>query len=290
MSILPAMYSDFKVTLLGTGHPEPLYQRFGPSTLIEAGEQKILFDCGRGTMQRIYQIYPESSDIDKLFLTHLHSDHTTGIPDLWITGFLYHRREKPLQIWGPKGTKHMINHIEQAFSVDKKSRSVFIPNTGLELVTTEIEEGYIYENNGVKVTPFDVSHLTRINEPCLGFRIDYDDRSVVLSGDTRVCENLFKYSRDVDLLVHEVAAIPLDDGVVDRFDRVVKVHTVPEEAGEIFSEVKPKLAVFNHVALFRGVSDDDVMSRTRKVYSGLSVMGRDLMTFEIGNEIRIINR
>ena len=284
------MSSDFKVTLLGTGHPEPSFERFGPSTLVEAGTQRILFDCGRGTMQRIYQIDQNASDIDKLFLTHLHSDHTTGIPDLWITGFLYHRREKPLQIWGPKGTKHMMTHLEQAFSVDKKSRMRFIPNTGLQLDTTEIEEGFIYEENGIRITPFDVSHLTRINEPCLGFRIDYDGRSVVISGDTRYCDNMLRYSKDVDLLVHEVAAIPLDDGIVDRFDSVVKVHTIPEEAGEIFSILKPKLAVFNHVALFRSVSEEDVMRRTKSVYSGPLVMGEDLMTFEIGESVRVINR
>jgi ribonuclease Z len=184
----------------------------------------------------------------------------------------------------------MINHLEEAFTVDKKSRQVFIPNTGLELITTEIEEGYIYENNGVKITPFDVSHLTRINEPCLGYRIDYDGRSAVVSGDTRYCENLLKYSRNVDLLVHEIAAIPLDDGVVDRFDRVVKVHTVPEEAGEILTMLNPKLAVFNHVALFRGVSDDEVVRRTRAVYDGHLVMGRDLMSFEIEEEVKVINR
>jgi len=184
----------------------------------------------------------------------------------------------------------MITHLEEAFTVDKKSRVRFTPNTGLELITTEIEEGFIYEKNGVKVTPFDVSHLTRINEPCFGYRIDYDGKSVVVSGDTRYCENLLKYSRDVDLLVHEVAAVPLDDGVVDRFDSVVKVHTVPEEAGKVFRELKPKLAVFNHVALFRGVSDDEVLRRTREVFNGPLVMGRDLMTFEIGNKITIINR
>ena len=284
------MSADFTVTLLGTGHPEPLYERFGPSTLIEAGDQKILIDCGRGTMQRIYQIDQNATDIDKLFLTHLHSDHTTGIPDLWLIGFLYHRRERPLQIWGPKGTKHMVDHIEEAFTVDKKSRLRFTPNTGLELVTTEIEEGFIYENNGVKITVFDVSHLTRINEPCFGYRIDYGGRSVVVSGDTRYCENLLEYSRDVDLLVHEVAAVPLDDGVVDRFDSVVKVHTVPEEAGEIFSVLKPKLAVFSHVALFRGVSDEEVMRRARVVYDGPLVMGRDLMSFTIGDKIQVINR
>ena len=109
------------VTLLGTGYPIPLLERFGPATLIEAGELRLLFDCGRGTMQRIYQIDKETSSFNKLFLTHLHSDHITGIPDLWITGHLLKRKENPLHIWGPNGTIHMIKHFEEALSVDKKS-------------------------------------------------------------------------------------------------------------------------------------------------------------------------
>lgn len=275
------MSSDFKVTLLGTGHPEPLIDRFGPSTLVEAGDQRILFDCGRGAMQRIYQIDKNASDLDKLFLTHLHSDHTTGIPDLWITGFLYHRNIKPLKIWGPKGTKHMMEHLEKAFTVDLKSRSVFVPNTGLEIITHEIDEGFIYNVNGLKITLFNVPHLTRIKEPCFGYRLDYGGRSVVISGDTRYSENLLKYSRNVDLLVHEIAALPLNDDVADRFNRVVTVHTGPEEAGKIFSQLNPRLAVLNHVALFHDVTGEEVMERIKSHYDGPVLMGKDLMNFII---------
>ncbi|MBM3291988.1 MBL fold metallo-hydrolase, partial [Candidatus Bathyarchaeota archaeon] len=85
------MGSNLTVTLLGTGHPSPRLDRFGPSTLIEAADQKIVIDCGRGTTQRIYQLKNQTKEYDKLFLTHLHSDHTTGIPDLWITGWLMGR-------------------------------------------------------------------------------------------------------------------------------------------------------------------------------------------------------
>ena len=162
------MVSDFKVTLLGTGYPTPRLDRFGPSTLIEAGKTRLLFDCGRGTMQRIHQVDPNANTFDKLFLTHLHSDHTTGIPDLWITGHLRQRYENPLRIWGPKGTKEMISHIEKAFTVDLKVRTEVrshygnhVSNKGLEMVVEEIEEGYAFEENGVLVTPFRVNHPKR---------------------------------------------------------------------------------------------------------------------------------
>jgi ribonuclease Z len=116
------MGSDFIVTLLGTGNPSPRLDRFGPSTLIEAADQKLVFDCGRGTMQRLYQLQQQTRVFDKLFLTHLHSDHTTGIPDLWITRNVMDRSDTPLRIWGPKGTKSMVSHLKEAFKVDLKVR------------------------------------------------------------------------------------------------------------------------------------------------------------------------
>jgi hypothetical protein len=79
--------SDFKVALLGTGSPAPRADRFGPSTLVEAGDQKLLFDAGRGVPIRLRQINVPLGKINILFITHYHSDHTSGIPDVWLTGF-----------------------------------------------------------------------------------------------------------------------------------------------------------------------------------------------------------
>ena len=115
-----------KVTLLGTGSPKPSIERFGPGTLIEAGGQNFLFDCGRGAAQRIWQLNIPLGQVNRLFLTHLHSDHTVGIPDLWLTGWIpaaYGRRYSPLQVWGPTGTKEMMAGLEKAYAWDIKTRS-----------------------------------------------------------------------------------------------------------------------------------------------------------------------
>jgi ribonuclease Z len=108
---------NLRVTLLGTGSPQPRMDRFGPSILVEAGENKLLFDCGRGAAQRIEQIRIPFTEIDALFLTHLHSDHVVGIPDLWLTGWA-RGRKVPFQVWGPAGTKEMMFHLKEAFQFD----------------------------------------------------------------------------------------------------------------------------------------------------------------------------
>lgn len=97
---------SIKVALLGTGSPTPAMNRFGPSTLVEAGQQKVLFDAGRGALQRLRQLNVRWLDVQGLFLTHLHSDHLVGIPDLWLTGsFVPPGRKSALRVWGPTGTK-----------------------------------------------------------------------------------------------------------------------------------------------------------------------------------------
>src|SRR6187551_2579995 len=117
MALAPtvAVAQEIKVTLLGTGTPVPAMNRFGPSILVEAGGQKFLFDAGRGAMQRLAQVKIRWQDVDGLFLTHLHSDHVVGFPDLWLTGWLVGQRQAPLAVWGPRGTQKMMAHLAQAY-------------------------------------------------------------------------------------------------------------------------------------------------------------------------------
>jgi ribonuclease Z len=195
-----------RITLLGTGSPPPVMARFGPSILVEAGEQKFLFDAGRGALQRLTQTSVKYKEIQGVFFTHLHSDHVVGFPDLWLTGWLTGQRIAPLQVWGPKGTKKMMSNLEKAFEFDIKARisdNTGVPS-GVVIKSGDIKEGVVFEKNGVKITAFEVDH-ERV-KPAFGYRIDYAGRSVVLSGDTRRSENLIRYSKGVDLLIHEVVS------------------------------------------------------------------------------------
>lgn len=278
-----------KVTLLGTGTPQPVMERFGPSILIEAGEQKFLFDAGRGTLQRLTQINVKYREIQGVFFTHLHSDHVVGFPDLWLTGWLTGQRIAPLQVWGPEGTKEMMSNLEKAFEFDIKIRisdDKASPD-GVVIQAVDIKEGVVYEKNGVKVTAFEVDHAPV--KPAFGYRIDYSGRSVVLSGDTRFSENLIRYSKGVDLLIHEVVS-PETIGLMkyppERAKAIVGHHTTPEQAGKIFSLVKPRMAIFSHIVP-PTATEQDILPLTRKNYAGAVELGEDLMVIEVGDKIEI---
>jgi ribonuclease Z len=290
---------NLKVTLLGTGTPRPVMDRFGPATLVQTDKETFLFYCGRGAAQRIWQLRIPLGQVTALFLTHLHSDHVNGIPDFWLTGWLatnYARRKTSLQIWGPAGTKEMMSFLEKAFQADYRIRieDEKLPPEAFPVIAQDIKEGVVYEKNGVKITAFEVDHFPgRDIEPCLGYRIDYAGRSVVLSGDTRFSENLISFSKGADVLIHEVAAAKeelIKTSVATQ--RIIDHHTSPEEAGKVFSRVKPKLAVYTHFVM---VSSDtisaptveDIITMTRKTYSGPLEAGEDLMIIEVGDAVKV---
>lgn len=285
---LAAFGQNLKVTLLGTGSPQPRMDRFGPSILVEAGQKKLLFDCGRGATQRIEQIKIPFTEIDALFLTHLHSDHVVGIPDLWLIGWA-RGRKAPLRVWGPAGTKAMMSHLEEAFQFDIQIRQEDdnLPAQGVTVAARDIDQGVVYDDAGIKITAFAVDH-GRV-KPALGYRVDYAGHSVVLSGDTRYSENLIHFSQGIDLLIHEVIdpdAFRAKNPSVspERFQAIVGHHTTAEQAGTVFARVKPKLAVYSHI-----VPGDatELVPVTRKTYSGPLEVGEDLMSFEVGEKVEV---
>ena len=277
-----------RVTLLGTGSPPPVMNRFGPSTLVEAGGEKLVFDAGRGNLQRLVQAKVDLKDIHALFLTHLHSDHVVGIPDMFLTGWLIGRRETPFRVWGPRGTKDMMTHLERAFEFDIRIRLYDDrpPPQGIVVRAEDIQQGVVYEQNGVKVTAFDVDH--RPVHPALGYRIDYAGRSVVLSGDTKFSENLIRFAQGADLVVHSVAApeVVSRGRSPERTKAILDHHTMPEEAGTVFARVRPKLAIFSHIVLPHATAQD-LIPATRKNYTGSLELGEDLDVIEVGDTVTL---
>jgi ribonuclease Z len=294
----PLSAQAIKITLLGTGTPLPSMERFGAATLVEAGGNYFLFDCGRGAAQRLWQQKISPAKVNNLFLTHLHSDHTVGIPDLWLIGLMpavYGNRKETFEVWGPAGTAEMMQGIKTAYSWDIKTRIAEYPNadSGTVINAQNINEGVVYDKEGIRITAFLVNH-SDIIDSAFGYRLDYKGHSVVISGDTRYSENLIKYSRNVDVLIHEVIVVKAELLAKSALARkIVNFHTTPEQAGKVFSLTKPRLAVYTHIAIppidpaLPLPTIDDIISETRKNYTGLLEVGEDLMTIEIGDTIKI---
>src|SRR5258707_15490553 len=185
---------DFKVTLLGTGTPIPSIDRFGPSTLIEAGDQKLLIDAGRGATIRLHQLNIPIGRLDALLLTHFHSDHISGVPDVWLTGWLesyFGSRQTPFRVIGPRGTKRLIAKLEEAYADDIRIRVADekLPPDRIATLVEEYErDGKDYEKDGLKVIPFEVDHGDVI-KPTYSYHIEYKARAARLSDCTRCKQN-----------------------------------------------------------------------------------------------------
>ncbi|BAM88935.1 putative hydrolase [Bradyrhizobium oligotrophicum S58] len=284
-----------KVTLLGTGTPTPRIGSFSASTLVEAGPEKLLFDMGRGSTVRLFQKRIPLGAITAHFITHLHSDHIVGLPDMWLSGWIgtpWASRKSPMVIFGPTGTVAMTQNLTKAFSEDIRIREddEHLPPEGVAFNASDIQPGLVYEKNGVQVTAIEVNHGEKI-KPAFGYVIEYGGKKVVLSGDTKYDERVANAAKGADLLVHEVAIIE-PDLVKDypSYRDIEAHHTSPEEAGRIFSLAKPKLAVYSHIVFatvkpVQDVPEEALLRRTRATYQGPLVIGHDLMSFSVGDGV-----
>jgi ribonuclease Z len=289
--------SDFRVTLLGTGVPIPSPDRFGPCTLVEAGDQKFLIDAGRGATIRLCQLRLPIGRIDVQLLTHYHSDHTSGLPDVWLTGWLesyFGTRKTPYRVIGPTGARELIENLERAYALDIKIRVADekLSLSGIATNVTEFDgDGTVYEQNGVRLIAFEVDHGDVI-KPCYGYRFEYGGRVAVFSSDTRYNHNVIKYGAGADLLVHEVASAGPELMKEAYIQRIIGHHTTPREAGLVFAQTKPKLAAYTHIAQLGNEhipppTIEDILAETRTTYSGPLIVGEDLMAFEIGETVSV---
>lgn len=280
------------VTMLGTSAPRVSTVRFGPSTLVQAGGLNLLFDAGRGAATRLTQLGVSLGNIEGVFITHFHSDHLNGFADLWMTGYLgpHGGRSTPLNVYGPPGIMEITDGLLVAYLADRAIRGSggLVVNEGTLIETHEYSaDGVVFENDGVRVTAFEVNHGELI-KPAYGYRVDYAGRSVVISGDTKYNQNVIDYGRGVDLLIHEVD-ITTDPALQNIRDN----HTSPEEAGQIFTETAPKMAAYTHILRLGGPEYpppglDELAARTRETYDGPLTIGEDLLRFHIGDQVTVI--
>lgn len=268
------------IVLLGTGGPRPNPAASGPATAIVVGSRVFLFDAGPGVERRLSAAGLPINGVTALFITHLHSDHTLGLPDLIFTSWVMGRRG-PLQAYGPHGLRAMTDHIIAAWAEDIAIRTDGLEHetrNGFRVAVHEIRPGVVYDSGGVKVTAIPVLHGNW--KEAFGYRIDTPDRSIVISGDTRPSEALTAAARGVDVLVHEVypqsrMAPENRPGGADWPRYLRAFHTSDVELGRMAAIAGPKLLILTHI-IRAGATDDELIAGIRSGgFRGRVVVGKD---------------
>ena len=289
---------EIKLTFLGTGAPRPSAKRYGPAILVEAGEYKILVDAGPGMRERIFEAggFELLTDIHHVLITHLHYDHTIELPNLWLTGWLF-GRETNMKVYGPEGTTELMNHFEDAYDWDLRYRYMTnVHKEGSDLITTDVDPGVFFNENGLKITAFNVAHLPinieteellGLEGATYGYRIDYKGRSVVFSGDTRSLpgSEIIDISKGVDVLVHETQ-IPYPGATKEALlaNVSMSVHSTPAQVAHVFNQARPRMGIYSHI-IPPETTRDKLLGMTD--YDGIMEVAEDLMTLMIGEEITI---
>ena len=261
--------------------------RQGIATLLRAGDEWLLFDTGRATLQRLYECGIPAAKVHRIFYTHLHSDHICGLGDLWMTGWFVLHRSAPLMVHGPEGTARFIRGLQEVhhFDLAVRPRYETAAKDGRDILVEEFREGVVYESGELRVSAFLVDHGPV--KPAYGFRIDWHGHSVVLSGDTTYCPNLVHHAANCDLLIHEIAAGSRQQLAANEITRrVLSIHTDPDQMARICEETRPRLTVLNHVSLWR-VTQFDLLARVRAGTRQPVELGEDRMEILVGSEIRV---
>ncbi len=273
-----------EITLLGTGSPMVDPNRAGPSTLVKAGDQTFLVDCGRGVLQRAAAVGVGAADLTAVLLTHLHSDHITDLNDVittrWVTTFV----RTPLPIIGPPGTKAVVDGLLTALAPDISYRiahhaDITEPPT---LEVYEYTDGPVWDQGGVNIRVAPTDH--RPVEPTIAFRIEYDGTSVVLAGDSVPCSTLDGLSAGADALVHTVIRKDLIALVPNqRLKDILDYHSSVEQAGATAARAGVGTLVLTHYVppLVPG-TEDQWRALAATEFAGTIALGDDLLKVEVG--------
>lgn len=269
--------------VLGTGTPNADPERSGPALAVVRNGRSYLVDAGPGVVRRaaaaaangLEALRPPNLRV--LFLTHLHSDHTVGLPDVILSAWTL-ERDVPLKVYGPPGTKAMVEHLLAAYAADIRNRldGLEPANTdGWRVEVHEIAPGLVFDDGNVRVRAFAVPHGDW--DVAFGYRFDSDDRSIAISGDTRASDAVVDACDGCDLLLHEVYSAERFRGREPAWQRYhASAHTSTVELAALAIRARPKALVLYH-QLYWGTDDAGLMSEVRRAgYLGPLVSARDL--------------
>ena len=278
-----------KWILLGTGNQLSGHSRTKAANILLAGDKVFLIDCGTGVIQKIIMAGIQHTQISHLFFTHQHVDHNSGFIDFYSSGIFSRevaKRREPLNIYGPTNTKEVIGKMRESLDQDLRTRRSFNEHSN-KIIYKELNDGLMYDDNGLKVEVFTVDHGDF--KPAVGYRFSFNNKVIVFSGDTKPCENIKKYSKDADILIHgsystkwngRVEEIYGNSDTGRGFKGAEYKHTSTLEAARLAEDSNIKHLVLTHhipsitpetsleKSYIEGMSD---------IYSGKITMGRDLM-------------
>ena len=286
------LHSKTQVVLLGTGSPFPDPDRSGPATAIVVNGSAYLVDFGAGVVRRAKAAMfdkgipaLEPTNLTVAFVTHLHSDHTVGYPDLiftpWVMG-----RKVPLEVYGPKGIKSMTDHVLAAWQSDIEDRistETWQPSNYRDTYKVnvhEISSGVIYKDANVTVTAFPTKHAFR---ETYGYRFDTADRSIVISGDTAPTQATIDACHGCDVLIHEANTLEMLANRPDFQPYAAKYHTSSTQLAELATKAKPGILIIYHASIVlrpglrpSNSSPEQLLKEVLSGYTGEVIIGRDL--------------
>ena len=286
LAIPPSTQTHTQVVLLGTGTPRPDPERSGPATAIVVDGPAYLVDIGPGVVRRAAAAFDKGIAAlapDKLqtaFITHLHSDHTVGYPDLIFTTWVQGRRG-PLRVYGPAGVEAMTSHIMAAWQADIDIRTTGLEHrstAGLTVEAHDVLPGVVFEDANVTVTAFQNAHGEWRHT--FGYQFKTGDRTIVISGDTNPSPGLIEHCQKCDVLIHEVYAEEYRPADMPNWDEYrARYHTTTTQLAEIAARTQPGLLILYHRGVGprgRQISDAQYLAEVGRTYHGKVVVGQDL--------------
>jgi ribonuclease Z len=272
------------LVVLGSGMPVPDPERAGPAYALVYGDRTFLFDAGAGVMRRAAAAGLAIDGFTHLFVTHLHSDHTLGLPDAILTTWVMGRR-RPMPLTGPPGTAAMVEHLLAAWREDIRVRTEGLERGqpgGERVAVVETEGGVVYDSAGVRIRAVPVPHGEWRH--AFAYVIETPSRRIVLSGDTRASDALEAAARGADLLVHETYPLvrlrPEDRPGGDAWPAYMRsVHTSDEEVGAMAARAGVRQVVLSHVVWMGGTEAELVAGVRRGGFAGEVRVARDLEAY-----------
>jgi len=287
---------EMRVTALGTGMPNVITGKQKASGwYVELGNgEKFMFDLGSGTMENLAKLRPDWSKVDKVFASHLHSDHVGGFAELYIGGWM-NGRYTPLHFYGPSGaeprlgTKAFVDNQVKSWAWDIEGRRTAFPIEGGKVIAHEFDfrnDGIIYNENGVKISSYPTIHI--LDGP-VGFRLDWNGRSFVFGGDSYPNKWFIKHAKGAELVVHECFYTPetlaelLGMPTAQAIFVSSYIHTPPQAFGKIMSEVKPRHAIGYHFWTWHDIYAD-TLEAVRETYDGPLTLASDMTVWNVTDE------